>query len=62
MKHIYIVHPNTQYTTNKLDELIRFCEELHPDLLVLSELSFNNIEFCKLLLKLFLRMQYYVAV
>lgn len=43
-------HQNAQVGTNKGDELTLLCEELSPDVLIVTENGFNdsNIELCKI--------------
>ncbi|KAG8252692.1 hypothetical protein J6590_051141 [Homalodisca vitripennis] len=42
MRHTTVVHQNAQMATNKGDELSLKCEELNPDLLVVTEYGFSN--------------------
>lgn len=49
-RRLKCIHQNSQFSTNKLDELSQLTEELNPDIFIISEHGFsqNNIEFFKI--------------
>jgi predicted outer membrane repeat protein len=49
-QNLRLLHQNAQFATNKLDELSLMCDELKTDVLVVTEIGFNNmnIDLCKL--------------